>query len=97
MASPPSVVKLSLEAICILLGENVGTDWKAIRGVIVKDDFMSRMLTFNTEENVTPAILNTMQKYLDNPDFEFEKVGQLWSLIVLLLGQSSKSSMWTNG
>ena len=28
MASPPVMVKLALEAICILLGENAGTDWK---------------------------------------------------------------------
>lgn len=32
MGNPPAVVKLALESICLLLGENA-TDWKAIRQV----------------------------------------------------------------
>ncbi|KAK0424238.1 hypothetical protein QR680_008567 [Steinernema hermaphroditum] len=55
MASPPPAVKLALESICLLLGENV-VDWKAIRGVMVKDDFMPRILGFDTD-NITPEIL----------------------------------------
>ncbi|CAB3408082.1 unnamed protein product [Caenorhabditis bovis] len=75
MSSPPVVVKLTLEAICILLGENVGTDWKAIRQVMMKEDFMSRILQFDTE-SITPSILKEMEKYIQNPDWEFEKVNR---------------------
>ncbi|CAI4230233.1 unnamed protein product [Auanema sp. JU1783] len=75
MASPPVMVKLALEAICILLGENVGTDWKAIRGVMVKDDFMTRILAFDTD-NISPEILKQMEKYVSNPDWDFEKINR---------------------
>lgn len=73
MNSPPNAVKLALESICLLLGENVGTDWKAIRAVIIKDDFISRILLFDTD-TVTGEIKNAMEKYESNPDWEFEKV-----------------------
>ncbi|KAK6027904.1 hypothetical protein OSTOST_06060, partial [Ostertagia ostertagi] len=75
MASPPVMVKLALEAICILLGENVGTDWKAIRGVMVKDDFMPRILAFDTD-SITTDILKQMEKYVNNPDWDFDKVNR---------------------
>lgn len=75
MSSPPVVVKLTLEAICILLGENVGTDWKAIRQVMMKEDFMTRILQFDTE-SLTADILKQMEKYIQNPDWEFEKVNR---------------------
>lgn len=50
MANPPAVVKLALESICLLLGENA-TDWKAIRAVIMRENFIGSIVTnFNTEE-----------------------------------------------
>ncbi|CAP31232.1 Protein CBR-DHC-1 [Caenorhabditis briggsae] len=75
MSSPPVTVKLTLEAICILLGEQVGTDWKAIRQVMMKEDFMTRILQFDTE-SLTPQILSQMERYIQNPDWEFEKVNR---------------------
>lgn len=73
MSSPPGPVKLALESICLLMGENVGTDWKAIRTVMVKDDFIPRILGFDTER-VTADTIASMEKYVQNPDWEFEKV-----------------------
>uniref|UniRef100_A0A914WXS1 AAA+ ATPase domain-containing protein n=1 Tax=Plectus sambesii TaxID=2011161 RepID=A0A914WXS1_9BILA len=75
MAQPPPGVKLALESICLLLGENVGTDWKGVRSVIVKEDFMPRILGFDTDQ-ITPAILSAMQKYQQNPDWDFEKINR---------------------
>ncbi|KAF8367390.1 dhc-1 [Pristionchus pacificus] len=75
MASPPAGVKLALEAICLLLGENVGSDWKAIRGVMVKEDFMPRILSFDTD-SLTPELIKQMEKYANNPDFDFEKINR---------------------
>lgn len=72
MASPPSAVKAAVEAICLLLGERA-PDWKAIRAVLVKDDFISRILQFNTEA-ISPEITEKMKQYERNPDWEFEKV-----------------------
>lgn len=48
MANPPSIVKLALESICLLLEENA-TDWKQIRAVIMKDSFIPTIVNFNTE------------------------------------------------
>lgn len=49
MANPPAVVKLALESICLLLGENA-TDWKAIRAVIMRENFIHSIVTnFDTE------------------------------------------------
>ena len=48
MANPPPPVKMTLEAICLLLGENA-PDWKAIRGVIIRDNFISIIINYNAE------------------------------------------------
>ena len=47
MNNPPAVVKLALESICLLLGEPA-TDWRTIRGVIIKDNFISTIVNFVT-------------------------------------------------
>jgi len=47
MANPPQVVKLACESICLLLGDNA-VDWKQIRGVLVKDSFISNIVNFDT-------------------------------------------------
>lgn len=50
MANPPALVKLALESICLLLGENA-SDWKSIRAVIMRDNFINTVVSnFNTED-----------------------------------------------
>lgn len=50
MVNPPLLVKLALESICLLLGENA-VDWKAIRTVIMKDNFINSIVSnFSTED-----------------------------------------------
>ena len=49
MGNPPPAVKLALESICLLLGEQAA-DWRAIRGVIIKDNFISTVVNFSTED-----------------------------------------------
>lgn len=49
MANPPAPVKLACESICLLLGENA-VDWKAIRGVLVKDSFIANIINFDTSQ-----------------------------------------------
>ena len=49
MANPPAPVKLALESVCELL--NVGaSDWKAIRGIIVKDNFITSIVKLETDK-----------------------------------------------
>ncbi|XP_065167911.1 dynein heavy chain, cytoplasmic isoform X2 [Atheta coriaria] len=74
MANPPAVVKLALESICLLLGENA-SDWKSIRAVIMRDNFINTIVSnFNTED-ITDDVREKMRsRYLSNPDYNFEKV-----------------------
>jgi len=56
MANPPAVVKLALESVCELLNESA-TDWKAIRGILVKDSFISSIVNLETDK-ITYAIIS---------------------------------------
>ncbi|VDM24780.1 unnamed protein product, partial [Hydatigera taeniaeformis] len=75
MRNPPPAVKMALEAICLLLGEK-STDWRQILTIIVKDSFVPSILNFDTEE-ITDSIRETMKKkYIENPEFNYEKVNR---------------------
>lgn len=49
MTNPPAAVKLALESICLMLGEETG-DWKKIRQVIIRENFISSIVSFSSEE-----------------------------------------------
>lgn len=49
MSNPPLLVKLALESICLLLGEST-SDWKAIRSVIIRDNFINTIVNFSTDD-----------------------------------------------
>ena len=48
MANPPPMVKLTVEAVCTMLGE-ASMDWKALRAIIARDNFIPTVLQFKTE------------------------------------------------
>lgn len=52
MGNPPAIVKVALESICLLLGENA-TDWKAIRAVIMRENFINSIVTNFSTEDIT--------------------------------------------
>ncbi|KAK6191509.1 hypothetical protein SNE40_003176 [Patella caerulea] len=75
LANPPSAVKLAIESICVLLGEG-DLDWKALRGIIMRDNFISTIINFSTD-NISDEIRNKMKsKYLSNPDYNYEKINR---------------------
>ncbi|XP_001636057.2 cytoplasmic dynein 1 heavy chain 1 isoform X2 [Nematostella vectensis] len=75
MGNPPATVKLALESICLLLGEQAA-DWKQIRAIIIKDNFIPTIVNFSTED-ISDSVTRTMQsKYLSNPDYTFEKANR---------------------
>ena len=47
--NPPQGVKITLESICLLLGEET-TDWKSIRSIMMRDNFISTIVNFNTDD-----------------------------------------------
>lgn len=49
MANPPAAVKLALESICLLLGEST-VDWKQIRSIIMRENFIPTIVNFSADE-----------------------------------------------
>jgi dynein heavy chain 1 len=75
MSNPPPIVKLALESICLLLGEPQ-TDWKAIRGIIMRENFINNIVNFTTDDISDEVRKVMLEKYLANPDYNFEKVNR---------------------
>ncbi|XP_043279701.1 dynein heavy chain, cytoplasmic isoform X3 [Venturia canescens] len=76
MANPPAIVKVALESICLLLGENA-SDWKSIRAVIMRDNFINTIVSNFSTEDITDEVRDKMKsRYLSNPDYNFEKVNR---------------------
>ena len=48
LKNPPPAVKMALESICTLMGEKI-MDWNAMRAFIMKDNFITNIVNFDTE------------------------------------------------
>ena len=76
MANPPQGVQLAMEAVCTLLGNRV-ENWKAVQGIIRKDDFITNIVNFDNERQMTKSLRTKMQTdYLSKPNFTFELVNR---------------------
>jgi len=75
MGNPAAIIRMALESICVLLGENV-TDWKSIRTVTMKDNFIPSIVNFNTDDIPDETRKVMQERYLSNPDYNFEKVNR---------------------
>ncbi|GAA5943977.1 hypothetical protein JCM3775_004729 [Rhodotorula graminis] len=75
MANPPEAVKLSMEAVCILLGHKIDS-WKAVQAVLRSDSFISHIVNFDTAQ-LTRHLRDKMRaEYLSRPSFTFETVNR---------------------
>lgn len=70
--NPPSGVKMTMEAVCLLLGVDF-TGWVDIRRVINKREFIPDIVNFKSE-NITDDARRKVKKMLENPDFNEDKV-----------------------
>ena len=76
MANPPAGVKLALESVCTLLGNRV-ENWKAIQGVVRREDFIASIVNYDNEQQMTPNLREKMRReFLSNDDFTFERVNR---------------------
>ena len=76
MGNPPASVKLALEAVCTLLG-NKADSWKAIQGVVRKDDFIANIVHYDNERQMTrPLRIKMEHEFLSKEDFTFERVNR---------------------
>jgi dynein heavy chain len=72
--TPPAMVQVVLEAVCILFGRK--TDWKAAKMLLSEADFLKMMIGFD-KDNIADRTLKKLKPYVDNPDFVPEKVDKV--------------------
>ncbi|XP_064623935.1 cytoplasmic dynein 1 heavy chain 1-like isoform X3 [Lineus longissimus] len=75
MGNPPPAIKIAMESICLLLGESA-PDWKAIRQIVMRDNFVPQIVNFSTDDITDEIRAQMKKKYLSNPDYNFEKVNR---------------------
>jgi dynein heavy chain 1 len=74
LARPPNNVKLTLECVAIMLGENK-VEWADVRKLLSKSDFIPNILNFDADKLAAKQIKLVREKYLDgNPDLTIESV-----------------------
>ena len=59
----------------MLLGEAT-SDWKTIRSIIVRENFIPTIVNFSTEDISDSVREQMINKYLNNPDYNFDKVNR---------------------
>lgn len=76
MANPPEAVKLSMEAVCILLGHRID-GWKSVQAVLRSESFIASIVNFDTAHMMTRQLRDKMRnEYLSRPSFNFETVNR---------------------
>ncbi|KAI7825176.1 dynein heavy chain [Gamsiella multidivaricata] len=74
MGNPPEAVKMAMESVCTLLGHRLES-WKTVQAIIRRDDFISSIVNFDTDRQMTPNMRARMKaEYLSNPNYNFETV-----------------------
>jgi dynein heavy chain 1 len=76
MANPPEAVKLAMESVCTTLGHKIDS-WRAVQQIIRRDDFIQRIVNFDTNSQMTKPLRDLMKKdFLSRPSFNFETVNR---------------------
>lgn len=74
MANPPELVKLAMESVCTVLGHKIDS-WRTVQGIIRRDDFIQRIVNFDTNSQMTKQVRELMKRdFLSRPSFKFETV-----------------------
>lgn len=100
MTNPPNAVKITMESVCILIGYDV-TTWRDVQLIVRRDDFITNIVSFDNEEQLTPELRDYMEKtYLTRSDFTFEAVNRASKacgpLLQWVLAQLTYSSILEN-
>ena len=76
MANPPEAVKLAMESVCTILGHRIDS-WKTVQGIIRRDDFISSIVNFDTNKQMTRQLRDRMKNdYLSRPSYNFAAVNR---------------------
>ena len=60
MANPPEAVKLAMESVCTILGHKIDS-WRTVQGIIRRDDFILRIVNFDTTNQMTKQLREVMK------------------------------------
>jgi len=75
LARPPDKVRLTLEAVALLLGHKE-TDWNAIRRMVMDKAFIPSVVSFDSSKISTKLRAQLKKDYLSDPDFNFDAVNR---------------------
>jgi dynein heavy chain len=66
-ANPPEMVKFTMEAVCVLMGEKL--DWKegSVK-LLNQGDFLQQLAKYD-KDNIPEKKIKALKKYIDNPEF----------------------------
>ncbi|KAN0138520.1 Dynein heavy chain and region D6 of dynein motor domain containing protein [Lactarius tabidus] len=74
MANPPEAVKSAMESVCTILGHKID-GWRSVQGIIRRDDFIQRIVNFDTTTQMTKPLRDLMKReYVSRPSYKFETV-----------------------
>lgn len=73
MGNPPEAVKMAMESVCTLLGFKIDS-WKSVQSILRRDDFISSIVGYDTDNLSDSARDAVKDKYMSNPRFTFEVV-----------------------
>ena len=68
---PPPLVQLTMEAVCILLGEK--PDWETAKKVLSRGTFMQELFDYD-KDNIKASVMKKLTVYVENPDYTPESV-----------------------
>lgn len=73
MPTPPALVVLVFEAVCILLGAK-NTDWATAKSLMQDlNSFINQLKTYD-KDNIPADRIRKLKKVLDKPDFNVEQI-----------------------
>ncbi|RXW18038.1 hypothetical protein EST38_g7811 [Candolleomyces aberdarensis] len=76
VANLPEAVKLAIESICTILGHKIDS-WRTVQGIIRRDDFIQRIVNFDTATHMTKPLREIIKKdFLSRPSYDFETVNR---------------------
>ena len=77
MLNPPGGVKMTMEAVCMMIYDVKKPTWDDIRKLIRKDDFVNGILNFDTESfKQDKAKMKALNAFLSDPDFTYEHINK---------------------
>ena len=76
MANPPEAVKAAMESVCTILGHKIDS-WRTVQGIIRRDDFIQRIVNFDTPTQMTKPLRELMKReFLSRPNYNFDMVNR---------------------